>query len=134
MFQLHVFGGFEFTNDGRSLVGFDATRLQALLTYLVLRRHAPTTRQQIAYALWPDVAETQARSSLRQLFHQLRQLLPEIGHILLIDSIAARWQHDALLQVDVWQFQDAVDKFRDLRHFRFLHPARGHGGCADADT
>jgi hypothetical protein len=54
----------------------DYPRLQALLAYRALRRDTPQSRQHLAFLLWPDSAEVQARTNLRSLLHPLRRHCP----------------------------------------------------------
>jgi DNA-binding SARP family transcriptional activator len=42
-------------------------RIQNVLAYLLLNRHAPISRQQLAFAFWPDITDAQARHNLRTL-------------------------------------------------------------------
>ena len=41
----------------------NTARLQSLLAYLVLHRDAPQSRQHVAFLLWPDSSEEQARTN-----------------------------------------------------------------------
>src|SRR5262245_2093762 len=59
----------------------NSPRLQALVAYLVLHRDAPQPRQHIAFLLWPDTTEAQARTNLRQLLHSLKQTLPQADQL-----------------------------------------------------
>ncbi len=52
---------------GEPLSGFESPRLRSLLALLIVRRDRPQSRAQLAFALWPDSTEGQARTNLRQL-------------------------------------------------------------------
>src|SRR6266545_1816534 len=69
--ELHIqlLGEFRLTSDDALVSTVNAPRLQALLAYLVLHRHAPQPRQHLAFLLWPDTTEAQARTNLRHLLH-----------------------------------------------------------------
>lgn len=76
--RIEVLGGFSLHFDGAPIAIAHATRLQALLTYLLLRQGSPVYRQQVASSLWPDSSETQARTNLRKQLLLLHQLVPGI--------------------------------------------------------
>ena len=73
--QLHLLGPFRLLQDGQPVAGFDQARLQHLLAYLVLHRAAPVSRQQLAFAFWPDTTDGQALKNLRTLLTRLRAAL-----------------------------------------------------------
>ncbi|MGH4006252.1 MAG: hypothetical protein ACRDSO_19365, partial [Pseudonocardiaceae bacterium] len=50
-------------------------RLQRLLARLALAPGAGLRRDRLAYELWPDSSERQARTNLRKLLHDLRSPL-----------------------------------------------------------
>ena len=75
--HLRLLGGFELTDGDGTVVSIGSPRAQALLSYLVLHRGVPRSRREISFLLWPDSSEAQARNSLRQLLHQLRQSWPD---------------------------------------------------------
>ncbi len=69
---LHVqlLGEFSLIHDKTPLTTVNTPRLQSLLAYLVLHRHAPQPRQRLAFLLWPDSSDAQARTNLRHLIRQ----------------------------------------------------------------
>ena len=83
-------------------------RLQALLAYLLLHRHAPQSRQHLAFLFWPDSKEAQARTNLRKLLLLLRRTLPEMNHFLRADAKIIQWIPDAPFTLDVAEFEIAV--------------------------
>jgi DNA-binding SARP family transcriptional activator len=84
--------------------------LQALLAFLVLHRQAHQARQYLAFQIWPDSNEAQARTNLRQLVHSLKQTLPEAGIFIYIDAQTLQWQPEAPFWLDVAEFEEALDK------------------------
>ncbi len=46
--HIYLLGEFNLRTDGKQLTGLVAERPQTLLTYLLLNRHAPQSRQQLA--------------------------------------------------------------------------------------
>jgi DNA-binding SARP family transcriptional activator len=49
-----------------------------LIAYLLLHRESAHSRQRLAFLLWPDSAESQARANLRKLLFDLHRLLSEM--------------------------------------------------------
>ena len=48
-------------------------------------------RSRLAFELWPDSNESQARTNLRKLLHEFRHALPESESFVEIDAEAVRW-------------------------------------------
>lgn len=59
--DVRLLGGCRITHDGAP-VAF-GSRLHSLLAYLVLHRDVPQGRQHVAFTLWPDSTEAQARTN-----------------------------------------------------------------------
>src|SRR5687768_17471263 len=76
-------------------------RQQRLLAYLLLHRHTPQPRQQVAFSFWPDSSEGQAHTNLRKLFFQLRHTLPEADDFLYADAHILGWRRKAPFILDV---------------------------------
>ena len=74
---IQLLGGFQIGTPAGLLAGFHNTRLQSVLTYLILARSTPQARQQLAYLFWPDSSDSQARTNLRNVLHLLRTHLPD---------------------------------------------------------
>jgi non-specific serine/threonine protein kinase len=101
-------GGFCLTTDAIPVTSLDHPRLQALLAYLVLQRAMPQSRQHLAFLLWPDSTEAQARANLRTLLHRLRQALPLVDTFLHIDAQTVQWRADAPWTLDLGAFEQAL--------------------------
>jgi DNA-binding SARP family transcriptional activator len=98
----------------------DHPRLHVLLAYLVLHRHAPQARQHLAFLLWPNSTETQARTNLRGLLHRLRQALPDIDRFLSLDAQTVQWHSDVLCSVDVAAFERELTLADQAQHNKDL--------------
>jgi DNA-binding SARP family transcriptional activator/tetratricopeptide (TPR) repeat protein len=105
--QIRLFGAVEIILDGRRLRAFNSLRLQRFLTLIALRRD-PQHRSRLAFELWPDSDERQARTNLRKLLHDFRQSLPDIGEFVEIDNETVRWIPTGPTEVDVLRFRDAL--------------------------
>ena len=105
---LHLLGPFRLHQDDQPVAGFDQARLQHLLAYLVLHRNTPISRQQLAFAFWPDTPDQQARKNLRTLLTRLRQALPDADDCISVTARLLQWRADAPLRLDVAEFEAAV--------------------------
>lgn len=105
---IQLLGGFQISNQAGPLSGFANTRLQSVLTYLVLARSTPQSRQQLAYLFWPDSTDKQARTNLRNSLHLLRTHLPDAERFVNIDTLTVQWRPDAPADIDVVTFDDDV--------------------------
>ena len=72
--RIRLLGGVELDEDGARL-RIDSGRVESLLAYLLLHRETPQSRQHLAYLLWPDTNDAQARTNLRHVLHTLRRTL-----------------------------------------------------------
>ena len=98
--RLALLGGLQVTRDGSPLTGFAYAKAQALLCYLAVtgRSHF---RDELAGLLWSELSDTEARTNLRQVLSNLRQLVPDHLHSSR-DAIA--FNRDAPYVLDVEQF------------------------------
>ncbi|MDQ4030150.1 MAG: AAA family ATPase, partial [Actinomycetota bacterium] len=86
----------------------DSARAESLLAYLLLHREAPQPRQRLAFLLWPDSSEPQARTNLRHVLHKLRRALPEADRYIDVTSRTLQWRADAPFELDVALFEEAL--------------------------
>ena len=105
--QVRLLGAVEIILDGRRLRAFNSLRLQRFLALIALRRD-PQHRSRLAFELWPDSDERQARTNLRKLLHDFRHSLPDIGEFVEIDNETVRWIPTGPTEVDVLRFRDAM--------------------------
>lgn len=102
--RAQLLGRFDLVCNERPLP-LSSSRLQSLLAYLLLRHPTPQPRQQLAYLLWGDVSEPQARTNLRNLLFQLRQAWPLVDEFLAVDRHMIGWQPTIDLLLDVAQVE-----------------------------
>lgn len=108
MLQIQLLGGFQLLYDGALLTTVHQARQQALLAYLLLHRHAPQSRQHLAFLFWPDTSEAQAHTNLRQLLHHLRRAWPDVDEFLHIDAKTVQWKAEAIFTLDLVTFEQAL--------------------------
>ncbi len=110
MLHIQLLGGFRLSTDGSPLSGFHQPRRQTLLSYLLLHRHRPQSRQQIAFLFWPDSTEKQAHTNLRKLIHSLRRALPKSAQFLEVTTKSLQWRTDAPCTADVVMFEERLEE------------------------
>ncbi len=106
--HIHLLGEFRLIYGDAPVSTVNAPRLHALLAYLLLHRDAPQPRHHLAFLLWPDTTEAQARANLRQLLHSLKQTLPEAAHFVHADTQTVQWRPEAPYRLDVADFEQAL--------------------------
>jgi DNA-binding SARP family transcriptional activator/predicted ATPase len=87
--------------------------MQSLLAFLVLHGDAGQSREQLAFLLWRESSESQARTNLRQLLHHLRRALPIECSLLVTDNQTVRWRLDSTCSIDVVEFEAATVRAAD---------------------
>jgi DNA-binding SARP family transcriptional activator/tetratricopeptide (TPR) repeat protein len=105
--EARLLGVVEVICDGRRLAAFNSLRLQRFLAMIALRAD-PQHRSRLAFELWPDSNERQARTNLRKLLHEFRHALPDSAEFVDIDNEIVRWIPTGPSEVDVSRFRKAV--------------------------
>jgi DNA-binding SARP family transcriptional activator len=106
--RIQLFSEFSVTYNDRPVAGLSTVRSQALLAYLVLHRYTPQPRQRIAFHLWSDSTDAQARTNLRKELSYLRRNLPDVDQFLLVEAKTLQWSPTAEFTLDVLEFENAV--------------------------
>jgi DNA-binding SARP family transcriptional activator/predicted ATPase len=107
-FRIELFGRFRITCGDTAVTSVNTNRLQSLLAFLVLHSDAAQSREHLAFLLWPNSAEAQSRTNLRQLLHHLRRALPAECYLLTSDNHCVQWRQDPACAVDAAQFGAAL--------------------------
>jgi DNA-binding SARP family transcriptional activator len=122
--HIHLLGEFRLTWGDAPISTINAPRLHALLAYLLLHRDAPQPRHHLAFLLWPDTTEAQARTNLRQLLHGLKQTLPEADRFVHTDAKTLQWRPDAPFRLDAAEFEQACAQAEAAAQQADLHALR----------
>lgn len=109
MLTVRLLGRVSIRRDGIESAAFGSGPLLRLLTALTLRAGTPVSRTELAFRLWPDSSEAQARTNLRKALHQLRHELDDVDRFVEITNESVRWSAGSLAQVDVVAFLAACD-------------------------
>jgi DNA-binding SARP family transcriptional activator len=106
--RIRLLGGLDLRQGETPLPPLGSARAESLLALLLLHQEAAQPRQRLAFLLWPDSSEGQARTNLRHLLHVLRRALPEPDRFLEVTPRTLRWRADAPCWLDVAAFEDAL--------------------------
>ncbi len=110
--RIRLLGGVSIDQDG-SPVRLESGRVESLLGYLLLHRDTPQSRQHLAFQLWPDTTDAQARTNLRHLLHSLRRAWPDVDAHLDVGNRTVQWRSAAAVDLDVEMFDAALDAAQD---------------------
>jgi DNA-binding SARP family transcriptional activator len=100
-FEFRLLGQFQIMTPDNQAIPLRSKRSKAALAYLVLMHGNAASRERLAGLLWSDRSEPQARASLRQCIHEIRDALPDGGKgLLLVDRDRISLNSERLL-IDV---------------------------------
>lgn len=106
--RVRLFGALDLRLGEEVLAPLASTRARTLLGFLLLHDDAPHARRHLAFLLWPDSTEGQARTNLRNVLHTLRHASPEIDRLLEVTPRTLRWRRGPAGWIDVAAFVSAV--------------------------
>ncbi|HEV2801587.1 MAG TPA: bacterial transcriptional activator domain-containing protein [Pyrinomonadaceae bacterium] len=117
---INLFGKFSVQAEGQSLEGFDACKVQELLSYLLVNRARPHTRESLASLLWGETSTDKSKKYLRQTLWHLQTALenhygsgdkaPEVCALLSTGHDWVRLNDDSALWLDVEIFERAFTR------------------------
>jgi DNA-binding SARP family transcriptional activator len=106
--RIRLFGELDVRMDDQPGVPLESARARSLLASLVLHAGVAQPRSRLAFLLWPDSTESQARTNLRHLLHTLRTTVPAVAPYLEVTPQTIRWQGDGECWTDVAAFEAAL--------------------------
>jgi DNA-binding SARP family transcriptional activator len=106
--QIRLLGELDLRLGESRLPPLESARARSLLAYLLLHREAAQPRQRLAFVLWPDSTESQARTNLRHVLHKLRRALPDADRFVDVLPRTLQWNGDAPFRLDVAIFEEAL--------------------------
>ncbi|MFN2607365.1 MAG: AAA family ATPase [Acidimicrobiales bacterium] len=118
--MIRLLGEVAVSVDGSPVPALTTARLQRLLGRLALAPASGLRRDRLAYELWPDSTDAQARTNLRKLLHDLRRPLSDPDGFLDLGHQVIRWHPGAPIWIDVVAFTDALrrgDVVAAVRHY-----------------
>ncbi len=137
--RIRLLGEVDLRLDGAPLPPLESARAESLLAYLLIHRDAPQPRQHLAFLLWPDSTEPQARTNLRHVLHFLRRALPDPDQFLAVTPRTLQWRAGSSYWLDVAAFDEAIsraerdssDRLAALRDAVALYEGDLLRGCDD---
>ncbi len=112
--EIHLLGGLTISVDGTYTEPVWSPRVQSLMGYLCIHADKALPRSHLAYMLWPDSTEAQARTNLRKAIHHIREELPKGADFLDVQPATLQLRKDRA-SVDVVQFLAALAQASDGR-------------------
>jgi DNA-binding SARP family transcriptional activator len=106
--SVRMLGDFSLSWSESEAITIRSPRVRGLIAYLLLHQRIPQPRQRIAFLFWPDSSESQARTNLRFLLHQLRRELPEADNWVEADISHLQWKTASPFTLDVAEFEQAI--------------------------
>jgi DNA-binding SARP family transcriptional activator len=106
--RIRLFGELDLHLDGAHLPPLKSARAESLLAYVLLHRDTPQPRQRLAFMLWPDSTESQARTNLRHVLHNLRRAIPDLDQFLEATPRTLQWRADSPFWLDVAAFEETI--------------------------
>jgi DNA-binding SARP family transcriptional activator len=92
--------------DGAGIESRLSAHTLRLIALLVCRQHDRLTREDAAFALWPDSSEAEARANLRRHLYRLQQSLPPSAKPWIVaDKKTLRWGAPGETTVDAVEFE-----------------------------
>ena len=105
MLTIRLLGAVDLRSDETPLPPLESARAVSLLGYLLVKRGMAQPRQRVAFLLWPDSTEQQARTNLRHVLHTLRRALPGADRFIEATPTHAPWRADAPYRLDLDEFE-----------------------------
>ena len=107
--SIQLFGKFTVQADGTQLDGFDSSKVQELLAFLLVHRDRPHARESLAEMLWEASSTAQSKKYLRQAIWQLQQSLSALDQepLVLAEPGWIRISPGANYVLDVAEFEAA---------------------------
>lgn len=123
--HMYLLGDFRLASGETALTTVSIPRVQSLLAYLVLHRAAPQARSHLAFLLWPESTEAQARTNLRKVLYQLQQALPYANAFLYTDKQSLHWRSspEASWTLDVVDFELAFVQTKETQNVTAIRQA-----------
>ena len=111
MLQIYLFGPLRLVLDGQWLSFSGLPKVGPMFVHLLLNQKLPISRDSLAFLLWPDVSEAEARANLRRHLYELRRILPPAPPDqpwVISTNSTVQWNPAGASWVDVLEFQQLV--------------------------
>jgi len=106
--RIHLLGQPKFTWRGEAYAFHARPRCLALIAFLLLHRDAHITRDALAFTLWPEDSEDEARGKLRRHLYHANAALPSSNvPFIVATGETVVWNDEAATWCDVDEFERA---------------------------
>lgn len=105
--RFRLFGKFTAHHDAGLLTGLEASKDQELLSYLLIHRDRPHSREALAALLWGDISTEKSKKYLRQALWHLHAALNSDTDVLMVDHDWLSLNPCSNLWTDVADFERA---------------------------
>ncbi len=111
MLRISLLGHLRMSYRGAEYAFAAHRRTLALLSYLLIHRSAPVRRDFLAFTIFPDVEESEARVQFRRNLHILQRNLPPSDHEpwILASSESVQWNPAAPSVIDMVEFEERLE-------------------------
>lgn len=106
---ISLFGSFQATLQGKPLTEFRSNKGRALLAYLVMAKQKPVARTTLTDLLWQNYQPNSARTNLRQVLSNLREILAPLDLIQSDYQTIQLTLDPAVVWCDVLAFDELID-------------------------
>lgn len=107
--SVHLFGSAYIALNGEALRFSGGRKAWSLFCYLALRARTPLARDTVAFTLWPDLDEDDAKSTFRRELNRMTKALPTLQQPWLeVDDITVVWNKANDVEIDVQMFSDCA--------------------------
>ena len=114
---IQLFGKFCVRRDGNGVTGLDACKLQELVSYILVFRGSPHSRESLGTLLWADSSTAQSRKYLRQALWRLQSVFePDQGQGRIF-NVEPDWisvNPDCDIALDVSAFEHVFSLVREI--------------------
>lgn len=118
---ISLFGSFQATLHGKPLGDFRSNKGRALLAYLVLAKQQPVARTTLTDLLWQDYQPNSARTNLRQVLSNLREILAPLDLIQSDYQTVQLTLDPAVVWCDVLAFDELLEACQRHTHATLAH-------------
>lgn len=115
--RIFLFGQLRFIFEGAPFRFSAPPKATSLVAYLMLHRASPLSREKLAFTLWEDDTEDDARANLRRHIHHVQRALPPPttgDSWILADAESIQWNPDSSAWLDVAAFEQLMRAPSDL--------------------
>lgn len=118
MFRVHLFGKFRVEYGDEPVEGLGVSKVQELLSYLLVHRNRPRPREALAALLWGDMPTEKSRKHLRQALWHVQTALKSrnaaaVDQILVVEDHWVQLNTRTEIWLDVAVLEETFARLKD---------------------